>query len=336
MSDRTPPPLARAGLIAAGIVVLQALLVAWFAWPSAHLEPRDLPVVVAGPAPAAAAVAQQLDAARPGAFEVTTAADAAAADDALRDREAYAAFVVGTSGLELRVASAASPTVAALLTQAAQQLGSGTPVQVTDVVASPADDPRGAGFASGLLPLVLTSLVAGALLAVFVRQRGARLAGVIGYPILAGLVGAALLRGLGVLHGEYLVEAGAVGLLALAISATVAGLGSVLGRPGIGLGALLIFVLANPISGVAAAPELLPKPWGAVGQLLPPGAGATLLRSVSFFDGAGATTPLLVLAGWAVVGLLLVALGRTRLAAQPDTAAQPDDVTPVEPVPAAS
>lgn len=321
MTDRTPPPLARAGLIAAGIVVLQAVLVAWFAWPSAHLEPRDLPVVVAGPAPAATAMAQQLDAVRPGAFDVTTAADGAAADAALRDREAYAAFVVGTSGLELHVASAASPTVAALLTQAAQQLGNGTAIQVTDVVASPPDDPRGAGFASGLLPMVLTSLAAGALLTVVVRARGARLAGIIGYAILAGLVGAALLRGLGVLAGDYVVEAGAIGLLALAISAAVAGLGALLGRPGIGLGALLVFVLANPISGVAAAPELLPQPWGAVGQLLPPGAGATLLRSASFFDGAGATTPLLVLAGWALVGLVLVALGRTRVVVEPDAVA---------------
>src|SRR2546423_716454 len=39
--------------IAAAVVVLQALLVALFAWPALKLAPRDLPVVVGGP-PAAA------------------------------------------------------------------------------------------------------------------------------------------------------------------------------------------------------------------------------------------------------------------------------------------
>lgn len=321
MSRRTPPPLARAGLIAAVAVVLQALLVTWFVWPAANLEPRDLPVVVAGPAPAAEAVADRLDRARPGAFEVTTVADAAAADAALRDRTAYAAFVVGAAGLDLRVASAASPTVAALLSQAAQQLGGGRPVTVTDVVAAPVDDPRGGGFASGLLPLVLTSLVVGALIGLLIAGRGPRFAGVAGYAVLAGFGGAGVLHGLGVLTGGYLVEAGAVGLIALAISGAVAGLAAVLGRAGVALGVLLVFVLANPISGVAAAPELLPAPWGAIGQLLPPGAGASLLRSASFFDGAAAGTPLLVLGSWAAAGLVLLAIGGRRRAAEEATPA---------------
>ncbi|WP_344127837.1 hypothetical protein, partial [Luedemannella flava] len=246
----------------------------------------------------------------------------AAADDAPRGREAYPAFVVSAGGLDLRVASAASPTVAALLGQAAQQLGGGQPVTVTDVVASPVDDPRGGGFASGFLPLVLTSLVAGALLGLLIPGRGARFAGVAGYAVLAGPVGAAVLHGLGILTGGYLVEAGVIGLIALAISGAVAGLAAVLGRPGVALGALLVFVLANPISGVAAAPELLPAPWGAIGQLFPPGAGASLLRSASFFDGAASGTPLLVLGCWAVAGLALLAIGRPRPTG--DAASAPD------------
>src|SRR4051794_32036599 len=94
---RTPTPLARAGLVATGVVLLQALLVLWFAWPAEKAAPRDLPVVVAGPAPAAGAVADHLRAERPGAFRIRVVADAAAADQALRDRAAYAAFVLGTS-----------------------------------------------------------------------------------------------------------------------------------------------------------------------------------------------------------------------------------------------
>ena len=132
--SHTPSAAVRAVGIAIGVSVLLGALVSWFAWPAKELAPRDLPVVVAGPAPATAAISQQLATALPGAFEVTTAADAAAADQALRDREAYAAFVVAADGVSLHTASGASPTVAALLSQAAQQIGGGRPVTVVDVV----------------------------------------------------------------------------------------------------------------------------------------------------------------------------------------------------------
>jgi hypothetical protein len=310
-----PSPAVRAVGIAIGISVLLGALVSWFAWPAKELAPRDLPVVVAGPAPATAAISQQLATAMPGAFEVTTAADAAAADRALRDREAYAAFVVGPDGVSLHTASGASPTVATLLGQAAQQMGGGRPVTVVDVVPGAPDDPRGAGFASGYLPLVLASMIGGILLAVAISGWRERLIGLGTFAVVAGLVGAGVLHGLDLITGSYWAAAGAIGLLALAVSATVVGLSAVLGAPGIGLGVLAVFLFGNPISGVAAAPELLPQPWGTIGQLLPPGAGATLLRSEAFFGGAGSAAPLWTLVAWAAVGLLLVAIGRTPVAA---------------------
>ena len=292
--------LRKAVLLAVGVVVVQGLLILWFAWPASRLAPHDLPIVVAGPPPAVSVIADRLRTAEPGAFDVTTVPDEAGADQALRDRTAYAALVVSPTGSSLHVASAASPTVAAVLTQAASQFSNGQPVTVRDVVPAPPDDPRGAGFASGFLPLLLTS-------AVLSDWNINRLVGVLLFAVLAGLVGTALLHWLGVLTGGYLAEAGALGLLALAVSATVSGLGAALGPAGIGLGALLGFLLGNPISGLTSAPELLPQPWGVVGQFLPPGAGATLLRSVAFFSGARGTVPLLVLACWGVAGLLLTA-----------------------------
>jgi hypothetical protein len=304
--------------IAVALAFVVALLVSWFAWPAKELAPRDLPVVVAGPAPAATAIADQLRAAEPGAFEITTVADGAAADAALRDREAYAAFIAGPSGLALHTASGASPVVAMLLGQAAQQMAgeSGRPVEIVDVVPGSPDDPRGAGFAAGLLPLVLAGMVAGIVLALLVPARTARFAGVAVFAVLAGLAGAAVLHWLGLIGGSFLAAAGGITLLALAVSAAVAGLASLLGPPGIGLAVLVIFLLGNPISAVAAAPELLPQPWGSIGQFLPPGAGASLLRSLGFFDGAGLAVPLWTLVAWAAVGLALLATGRTRTAAE--------------------
>jgi hypothetical protein len=330
-----PSPLAVATLVVLVTVALQALLVPLFAAPAANLAPRDLPLVIAGPQEAAAGVVARLQAADPDAFEVTTVPDAAAADAKLRDREAYAAVVVTPQGPELHTATAASPTVAALLTQASAELGQGQPVRVVDVVPADPDDPRGAGFAAGFLPLALASMVAGILLGLMVRSRTARFAGILGYGVLAGLVGAIVLQQwLGLLPGDYLSDAAAIALFATAAAAIVVGLTALLGRAGIALGALVVFLLSNPLSAIAAAPELLPRPWGEVGQWLPVGAGGSLLRSTAFFDGAGAARPLWILAGYAVVGLVLVLVGRASAGGGPAGGDQPAAGTPARPSPA--
>jgi hypothetical protein len=325
MTSSRPSPPVLALLVAAGVVVAQALLVPLFGGVAANLEPHDLPVVVAGPAPAADEFADQLAQARPGAFDITRLDGAEAADQALRDREAYAAFVLGPDGaraggtsggmLSLHTASAASPAVAQLLTQAAAELGGGQPVPVEDVVPASPDDPRGAGLSAGFLPLALTSMLAGLALAVVVPGWRSRLLGLIGYAVLAGLVATAILQGgLGILEGDYLWNAAVIALFALAVAATVAGLGAALGGPGLGLGVLVAFLVGNPLSAVTSAPELITPPWGEVGQWLPAGAGATLLRSAAWFDWAGSARPLWVLTGWAVFGVVLVLVGRATLA----------------------
>jgi hypothetical protein len=314
-NGRIHPGFRRAIAIAVLVVAAQALLVALFAWPAINTAPRDLPVVVAGPPPAAAALSQRLNTARPGAFAVTTVTDQAAADAALRDRRAYAAFILRPDGPTLHVASAAAPAVAQLLAQQAQALGDGAPLPVVDVVPADADDPRGAGFAAGFLPLVLTSMAAGILLAATVGSRRIRLAGIGIFAALAGLAGGAVLQyWLDALPGAYLASAAVIGLIALAVCATVTGLGALFGGAGIGLGVVLVFVLGNPLSAVASAPELLPQPWGQLGQLLPPGAGATLLRSTTYFDGAGGTAAAWTLAAWAASGLALLLTGRRQVA----------------------
>jgi hypothetical protein len=204
--------------------------------------------------------------------------------------------------------------VASLLTQAAGQLAEGRTVPVTDVVPTDPDDPRGAGFGAGFLPLVMVGLLAGVALALAVRGRWARLTGLVAFAVLAGLVGAAVLQfWLGVLSGTYLLNAAVIGLFSLAVAGTMTGLAAALGAPGIGLGAVVVFLIGNALSAVSAAPELLPQPWGEVGQWLPAGAGATLLRSVAYFDGAGGAAALAVLSAYAIGGLLLVFVGRAKL-----------------------
>ena len=321
MRKPTPTPLTLGVLIAIVVVTLQALLVPLFAGPAANLAPRDLPIAVAGPPPATAQLAARLDAGHPGAFEVKAVADVAAADEAIKTRQVYGAIVLTPAGPELHLASAAGPAVSTLLTQAATGLGAGQPVPVRDVVAIDPDDPRGGGFGAAFLPLAITALLAGMLIFLLVRTRGARLAALGTFAVLAGLGSAAVQQyWLGILPGDYLANAGVLGLVALAVAGTITGLGAVGDRAGLALGAIMVFLVGNALSGVASAPELLPQPWGEFGQWLPIGAGGTLVRSVAYFDGNGGLAAAGVLSAYALAGLALVLIGR-RGTASPDAPA---------------
>ena len=313
-------PLTLGVLIAIAVVAGQALLIPLFAAPAANLAPRDLPLAVAGPPQVAAQLATQ----HPGAFKITQVADPAAADLKIKDREVYGAILVTATGPEVHVASAAGPTVAQLLTQAAAGLGAAPPtdspglgsgiVPVRDVVPVDPDDPRGAGFGAGFLPLAITSLLAGVLVYFFVPRRGARLAALATFAALAGLAGAAVqVEWLGILPDHYLAVAGSLALFTLAVSAAMTGLAALVGREGLAVGAVVMFLVGNALSGIAAAPELLPQPWGVVGQWLPIGAGGTLLRSAAYFDGHGGFFAATVLGAYAIGGLLLVLIGRSRI-----------------------
>ncbi|WP_117212720.1 ABC transporter permease [Allorhizocola rhizosphaerae] len=291
----------RAAALALGVVVVLVVLLPLFAGPAANLGPRELPVGVAGPG--AAQFAARLD---PKAFKVTTVSDP---DAALREREVYGVFVVEQGGITLRTASAASPTVAALLTQVAQ----GARGQVVDVVPTPAKDPRGSGFAAGFFPLVLAAMLGAVALYSRVSGMLPRMAGLLTFAVLAGAAGATVLQAwLGVVGGDWLPMAGGIALLVLAVSGTVLGLANLLGTAGVGVGAILVLLVGNALAGVAAAPELFPQPWGDVGQWLPMGAGATALRSIAWFDGAGGAGALWTVAAWAAFGLAALAVPRKR------------------------
>ncbi|MFI8321403.1 ABC transporter permease [Streptomyces sp. NPDC085529] len=315
MSASTAPTAGRKTLAVLLLVPALAALVLWtFAWPAARIAPRDLPVGVAGPAAAADGFARELGR-HEGAFDVHRYEDAAAARSAVENREVYGAVVVTPAGPELLTASAGSPVVAGLLREAVagRAAAEGRTVPVTDVVALPSGDPRGAVLGTSLLPLAIAGAATGAA-TVLLGLRGARAAAtLVGASVLAGLTGAALAHGwLGALSGNVWAEAGVLSLTVLAIGATFAGLATALGRPGFGLAAVLTILAGNAFSGMGSAPELLPSGIGLLGQWLPPGAGGTALRSVAFFDGAAAGGPLLVLSLWAAAGLTALALGGRR------------------------
>ncbi|GAA0296684.1 ABC transporter permease [Streptomyces turgidiscabies] len=296
------------------VPVLVALALWAFAWPAARIAPRDLPLGVAGPASAVTQVERQLSSHK-GAFELHHYADEAAARDAVENRTVYGAVVVTAPGPKLLTASAASPLVAqflqqAVTAQAARSGGPGAQVTTVDVVPAAAKDPRGAAFGASVLPLALAGVAAGAAVTLL-GLRGVRAVGaLLAAAALVGVVAAALVHSwLGVITGDWWTEAAVLGLTTLAVSGAVAGLAALLGTAGIGIGGLTVILLGNSFSGATSAPQLLPEPVGTIGQWLPPGAGASLLRSVSFFDGAASFGPALTLTWWAALGLGAVLLG---------------------------
>ncbi|MGW5377527.1 hypothetical protein ACWESM_19005 [Nocardia sp. NPDC003999] len=317
----------RAFALGLGATLLQALMLIAFAWPAAHIAPRDLPLAVTGPQ--AAMVTGKLAEHSPGAFEISTPADEAAARAAIRNREVYGAIVTGDGPPRMLVASGASPAVAQQLTQIGQQLSGAPAVAVEDVVAADSDDPRGAAFGAMVLPLVMSGIAAGVLLALLVPSIGGKVLGLATFGVAGGLLGMAIIQGwLSVVPGPYPVLAAVGGLVSFAVAGAVVGLAAVLGRAGIGIAALTMLLVGNPFSAATSAPELLPQPWGAVGQWLPPGAAASLLRSVAFFDGTGASGPLLVLLIWSAVALAL--LGGAAVRGRPAEAQAADrDAIPV-------
>ncbi|KUJ70446.1 hypothetical protein ACZ90_03370 [Streptomyces albus subsp. albus] len=337
MSDASASPVSRlpvprrmiAVILLAPVVAAIAL---WAAgWSGARLAPRDLPIGVAGPRAATTPLERALDA-REGAFDVHRYTDEAAAKDAIKDREVYGAVVATPQGPKLLTASAAGPVVAQMLSAAvAQQAPQGAPVPTEDVVPAPSADPRGAALSGSVLPLAIAGIGAGALVTLL-QLRGVRAAGaLIGAATLVGVVGAAIAGSwLDVITGNWWAEAAALALVALAIGSAVAGLAALIGPPGIGAVAMLIMLIGNPFSGVSSAPQLLPEPAGLIGQLMPPGAGASLVRSVAFFDGNGGGGPALTLGIWTVLGLLGVALGARRATRSTTaTAAADRELTPV-------
>jgi hypothetical protein len=307
MTSRKPGPF----LAVIAVPAIFAITLLTFAWPAARLAPRELLFGLAGPASATQPVEQKLEQ-QGNAFELHRYADEQAARDAIENREIYGAAVASPSGLKVLTASAASPVVAGMIENAFSAL-QGEPrsgPEFVDVVPADSDDPRGSVLNSLVLPLVLSSVIT-ALIVTMSGQVGLlQSSALFGAAILGGLVGTAMVQSwLGAFGGTWIVNAGVLCLTMLAITTTLAGLSALLGHVGLTLGGLTMVLVANPWSAISSAPELLPKPIGLIGQLMPVGAGGSLLRSTAFFDGAGEGGHLAVLFVWAALGLSVMWAG---------------------------
>lgn len=304
------------GVIVAMTLGLAVLFIA-FGLPAARSAPRDLPIGVAGPPAIASGIEQKA----PGSFAVTTYRDETALRAAIGDREAYGGIVVTPNGngrpeATLLLASGGSPMVAQMLTQMGNGIATqtGAPLRTVDLAPLPPDDPRGTGLAASALPLTLAGLLpAIAFVLLFPQRIWLGFAGTVVFAGAAALTIAAVLRYVfGSIEANFWEVTAGLTLGALATGLAVFGLGSLLGRTGLGIGSAVAMLLGNPLSGLASAPEMLPRGWSVLGQLLPQGANGTLLRSTAYFSGAGATAAIVVLTCWAAAGLVLIVVAGFR------------------------
>jgi hypothetical protein len=324
-----PPAAIRAtGIIVVLIFALAVVAIA-FALPAARSKPHDVPIGVAGPQAASGQVAGILEQHAPGAFEITYYPGESALRDAIRNRDVYGGISFGPDGRALLVATGGSPMVAQMLTQIGIGQRSGgaagpatsnpatsntVPLRTEDLAPPTAEDPRGAGLAASALPITLAGLQpAIALVLLLKREVWTRFAAAVVFAAVAGITIAALLRYVfGSIDGSLWGVAAGLTLGLLATGLSMLGLGSLFGRVGLTLGTLLALLLGNPLSGLNSAPEMLPSGWGELGQWLPQGANATLLRSTAFFDGAGAIVPIVILTCWALAGAALIVIAGLR------------------------
>ena len=338
-------PWRRLIVVSVVLPLIGMLVVLAFAWPAARIGPRDLPVGVVGASPATRQAAAGLTRSAPGGFSVGQYATEKSARAAIERRDIYGAFVLSPGRLTVLEATAASPTVAQLLTAVGQQLADhvaasaqpGPAIQVTsvDVVATSAGDPRGLVLGSAPLPLTIFGVLMAVAVMMVARFRPAwqQLLALLVASAAGGLGDYLVVQGfLGALPGDPLAVWASLSLALLAVSAFAAGLISLMGPVGLAAGVVLMVVVGNAFSAATSAPQLLPAAVARIGQWLPAGAGGELLRSTAYFQGNDAGGYLGVLVIWSVIGLAAVFAGQrfpSRLALRPAHSASPGHGVPI-------
>lgn len=306
---------AMVGRAVAATLAAVTLVMLAFLWPTYTAKAHHLPMAVAAPAQARAQLEQGVRAS--GVFTVHEAANRADVVDQIRHRKVYGGLVVdpASHGVEMLTAPAASPVASQALTGAAQQIAAKLkqPVKVTEVVPLSSKDPRGAGLAILSLPLAMGGMIGGIMIGLLVHGFRRRVPALLGYGAVGGIVLILILHSwMHILRGSFWLEALAMGLALFATASVITGLKHLLGNAGMALGAIITMFLGNPLSSMSMPSEMLPWHWGTIGQYLVPGAAGTLLRLISYFPDASTTRPWLVLCGWSLLGVLLMAVAHRQ------------------------
>jgi MFS family permease len=279
-----------------------------FAKPTLH----HLNVAVAGPQQVVDAIRGQ------DALSVTQVPDASAAREQVYVRKTDAAYVVGQTGdLKIYVAGGGGRSIA----NAAETVGraiatkAGLAPTVEDVAPTSPGDPQGTvEFYAVIFLSIGATLGASAFgwIAGRVRHQwtlGLRTFTLAAYSgLLAGGVTMYVDAMLGALTGHTWQVFGALFLYAMAVGGAVTGVAAALGTVASVVVTLFLVIVGNAAAAGPVGLPLLSGFYTTFNAIVPQGSGVALLRSIEYFGGHGAVTPLATLAIWGAVGFVLAVI----------------------------
>jgi hypothetical protein len=279
-----------------------------FAKPTLH----HLDVAVAGPQQLVEGMRAQST------LSVTQVADADAARAQVYDRKADAAFVVGQPGqLRIYVAGGAGHSVA----NASESVGraiaakAGLTPSVEDVAPTSSADPQGTVEFYAVIFLSIGATL-GASVFGFMMGSVRRLSTLALRTLSLGAYAALLAGGvtvyvdvvLGALTSHTWQVFGALWLYAIGVAGAVTGVAAAFGTIASALVTLFLIIVGNAAAAGPVGLPLLTGFYTTFNGIVPQGSGVALLRSISYFGGNGAMTPIVTLAIWGATGLGLAVI----------------------------
>ncbi|MDZ7886875.1 MAG: hypothetical protein U5N53_30055 [Mycobacterium sp.] len=254
-------------------------------------------------------------------LDVTAVGDDAGARAQVLERTADAAFVVTPSGrLDIYVAGGGGRSVAT----AAETVGRATAAEaglapaVTDIAPTSPGDPSGT---VEFYAVIFVSIGASVGAAAFGRLVGAvRRPWTLGLrtftlsaysALLAGVVTVYVDAALGALTGHPWQVFGALWLYAMAVGGAVTGVAAAFGTVAAMTVTAFLVIVGNAAAAGPIGRPLLSGFYTTFNHVVPQGSGVSLLRSIEYFGGNGALTPLGTLMIWAATGCVLAVLATT-------------------------
>ncbi|MCX4668314.1 ABC transporter permease [Streptomyces sp. NBC_01381] len=307
----------RAALLVIGVLALQLLFIASYVGALHDPKPRDVPFGVVAPGPAAEQASARLGKLPDEPLDPRVVEDQATARKQIMNRDIDGALIINPRATTdtLLVASGGGTVLATTLEKIVTQLEAAENRTVRTVDVAPASPEDFDGLSSFYLVVgwCVGGYLCASILAISAGSRAANLSralirtGVMALYSIAGGLGGAIIIGpiLGALPGSVLALWGLGALVVFGVGMITLALQALTGIVGIGLAVLIVVIAGNPSAGGAFPLPMLPPFWEAIGPWLPPGAGTWVARSIAYFDGNAITEPLLVLAAWAAVGVIV-------------------------------
>ncbi|MFF3646422.1 DUF3533 domain-containing protein [Streptomyces sp. NPDC002564] len=307
----------RAALLVIGVLALQLLFIASYVGALHNPKPTDVPFGVVAPGPAAEQTRDQLKKLPGEPLDPRVVESEGLARHQILNRDIDGALIVDPRGTTdtLLVASGGGTALSRTLTELATEVDAEQKrtVKTVDVAAASNQDFNGLSSFYLVVGWCVGGYLCASILAISAGSRAAnvpraviRLGTMALYSIVGGLGGALIIGPiLGALPGSIMGLWGLGALVIFGVGAITLALQSLTGIVGIGLAVLLVVIAGNPSAGGAFPLPMLPPFWEAIGPWLPPGAGTWVARSIAYFEGNAVTKPLLILSGWAVLGVVV-------------------------------